>query len=104
MSTFNKPCCPAAETPMTPISEAAPQPDDPDIETKRQESMKMAWGGQVPQTLDQPQAPAAAPDMSSLSSDELEAELRRRPSVPDLASMSSDELEAELRRRREAEA
>lgn len=59
---------------------------DPEIERKREESMKMAWGGQVPQTLEQPAA-AAAP---------------AQPAARDLSTMSSDELEAELRRRREA--
>lgn len=55
---------------------------DPEIEKRREEAAKMAWGGQAPS---QPPAAAAAPPSSevplaNLSIEELEKELARRKS------------------------
>lgn len=75
--------------------------DDPDIEAKRREAAKMAWGDQaaatpaaaMPQTLNSSPAPAvpatpapaagAARDLSTLSMAELEAELAKRKAQDD---------------------
>ena len=46
---------------------------DPEIERRRAESAKLAWGGQSPS-----ESAAAAPSLGNLSIDELEKELARR--------------------------
>lgn len=57
---------------------------DPDIESKRAESAKAAWGGQVPMSTGQ-----SGQSLTALTTDELEAELARRKKLAEEAQHDS---------------
>jgi TatA/E family protein of Tat protein translocase len=63
---------------MRPVDDAMAVAIDPEIEKKREESMRMAWGGAAPAVEAGDRAAPAAPSLETLSLEELEAELLRR--------------------------
>ncbi|GAX72645.1 hypothetical protein CEUSTIGMA_g101.t1 [Chlamydomonas eustigma] len=82
---------------------------DPDIETKRAEAAKLAWGGQqlpssFPSTLSVPstnEPNATASSLSDAASSTASTSAKNASPAPkDLSAMSVDELEAELARRK----
>jgi hypothetical protein len=66
---------------MQQVDETIAKALDPEIERRREEAAKMAWGGQAPSTQE-PSVAAAAGDvpLANLSIEELEKELARRKS------------------------
>lgn len=72
---------------------------DPDIERKRQEAAKAAWGAAAAAPVAAKAAPAAAapaaPQLDGLSIEQLEAELQRRKAAAAAAGQVPKELRAD---------
>ena len=81
----------AAAAPLKPVTEAGALAEDPEIERKRAESAKLAWGGNVPQEIGATDAEAAAAGggagkgekkrLQDMTMAELEAELAKRKAL-----------------------